>query len=243
MSTILAADTIGKSYGARRVLTAASLAVSPGRVTALLGRNGCGKSTLLHILAGLIRADHGRVLFLGRHWTVPRLHRMAAHGLFLMPERDLLCRGRSVAEHFELLAARFGGSTGAAVRRAIAQLEIDALLDRPPELLSGGEKRRAELALAVARTPVCLLADEPFMGIAPRDVDVITRVLRELARAGTGILVTGHEVDALLHLADDVVWMTAGTTHRLGAPELAEQNYAFRRDYLGSRRLVFTPRS
>jgi ABC-type multidrug transport system ATPase subunit len=244
MSLVLQADSIGKSFGSRRVLTAATLSVQQGQITALLGRNGCGKSTLLRILTGLVHADHGRVLFHGRHWTRPSLNRMAGQGLFLIPERDLLCRGRTVREHFRLLIDRYGGTQRIAdFRLAVQTLEIAPLLDRAPEMLSGGERRRAELALAFARRPACLLADEPFLGIAPKDAETVTRAIRDLASDGAAVLVTGHEIELLLPLADDVVWMTAGTTYNLGSPARAAEHYQFRREYLGPARARFHSQS
>jgi ABC-type multidrug transport system ATPase subunit len=240
MGPVLQADSIGKSFGNRRVLTAATLSVQQGQITALLGRNGCGKSTLLHILTGLVHADHGRVLFHGRHWTRPRLHRMSGQGLFFIPERDLLCRGRTVREHLRLLSERYAGThRNPDFRTAVQTLEIATLLDRPPEFLSGGERRRAELALAFARRPDCLLADEPFLGIAPRDAETVTRALRALAADGAAVLVTGHEIELLLALTDHVVWMTAGTTYNLGSPAQAAEHYQFQREYLGPARLRF----
>jgi ABC-type lipopolysaccharide export system ATPase subunit len=99
--------------------------------------------------------------------------------------------------------------------------------------LSGGERRRADIALAWICAPRCLLADEPFAGIDPADRELIGQVLLELAREGCALVVSGHEVPHLLETADDVVWMTAGTTHGLGAPEAAVMNDQFQREYLG----------
>jgi ABC-type multidrug transport system ATPase subunit len=230
---VLLVDCIGKSFGDRRVLASATVWAEAGRITALLGRNGCGKSTLLRIAAGQLRADFGSVRFAGETSLRPRLHRLARRGLFHLPERGLLAWTRTVEEHLDLVTARFGHDAAP----VIELLQLGPLLDALPATLSTGERRRADIALALVRQPVCLLADEPLQGIAPRDVELICTALRALARLGTGVLVTGHEVRALLDLADEVIWMTAGTTHALGSPADAVAHDQFRREYLGPDRV------
>lgn len=106
-------------------------------------------------------------------------------------------------------------------------------LHKRPSKLSGGEVRRAELAAIVVRRPRCILADEPFRGIAPKDAEDLTRAFASLAADGMAVLVTGHDVPTLLSAADHVSWCTSGTTYELGAPEVATQHEAFRREYLG----------
>lgn len=226
----LAADSIGKSFGRRAVLTAASLWARSGRITALLGRNGCGKTTLLRIAAGWLRPDYGLVVFQGRRFPRARLATLARLGLFYLPERSLLHASRTVRQHLAALAHAF---PAASVDEAIDALRLGDFLDRRPPSLSGGERRRAELALAVARRPDCLLADEPFRDIAPNDRELVAGSLRAMTVRGTAIVATGHEVTELLDVADEVLWMTAGTTHPLGAPTAARANFPFMRDYLG----------
>lgn len=233
MERIFAADSVRKTYGARTVLQAASVWATPGAITVLFGRNGCGKSTLLKVGAGLTGADQGVVHFRGKAYLRPRLHRLAADGLFYLPDAGLLVRRLTFGEHLHALRRRFGVALSA---EDAADLEVAPLLDRPVRELSGGEMRRAEVAAAVARNPVCLLADEPFAGIAPSDIERIAPVLRRLAERGCALVVTGHEVPELLTLADEVVWMTAGTTHGLGTPARAAAHDQFRREYLGPMR-------
>jgi len=230
MTAVFEADSIGCAFGDRRVLTAASIAVHAGSITVLFGRNGCGKSTLLRAMLGYVTPEWGACRLHGRVIRRPRLHRLARAGVFFVPERELLARNRTVRAHFIALRRAFGETRE---EDAIARLHIGDLLDRYPHQLSGGERRRAEFALAFARTPICLLADEPFQGIAPRDAEVIATALREMAQNRCAILVTGHEVVTLLALAAEIVWMVAGTTHRLGSPADAALHDQFRREYLG----------
>jgi lipopolysaccharide export system ATP-binding protein len=227
---MFSADSIGKSFGLRRVLSAASIWVKAGEITALLGRNGCGKSTLLKIAAGQMRADHGVVLFDGTAYLRPRLRQLAAKGLFYLPQRELLSRRMTIAENIRALEWRFGSAESEDVADRLGILH---LLEQTPRELSGGEVRRAELAIALMRRPRVLLADEPFAGINPSDAEVVTQALRELAANGCGIIVTGHEVPSLMEVASDVVWMVGGTTHGLGSPASAKAHDQFRREYLG----------
>ena len=228
---LFAADSVGKSFGSRKILSASSIWAARGRITVLFGRNGCGKSTLLRIGGGLLRADHGVIHFDDRAYLHPRLSQLAARGLFYLPDRDLLSRRISVREQIRAVEWRFGNGRSA---RILDRLGIAGVIDQTPDQLSGGERRRAELAVALIRAPRCLLADEPFAGINPSDAEVLAASLKQLAREGCAIVVTGHEVPQLLDVADDIVWMVAGTTHGLGSPGEAAEHDQFRREYLGS---------
>lgn len=231
---LFAADSVGKSFGSRTILKAASVWGRAGSITVLFGRNGCGKSTLLKVATGELRADHGVVLFDGRAWLRPRLHELAARGLFYLPDRDLLSRRLTLREQIRAVEWRFGASRTAGI---LERLQIGHLLDQIPTQLSGGERRRADIAAAWIRAPRCLLADEPFAGIDPADAEVVAKAFREMARDGCALVITGHEVRQLLDTADDIVWMTAGTTHGIGTPEQAVRHEQFRREYLGPVRL------
>lgn len=229
---LLEADAIGKSYGPRRVLTAASLRAYPGAITALCGRNGSGKSTLLAIAAGWRRADTGAVRFDGRTWLRPRLPALAARGLFYLPDRAILTPAVPLGRQLDVVERRFGASGTTAT--VAATLGLSSCLGLLPPRLSGGETRRAELALACVRRPRCLLADEPFRGISPLDTEAIVEALRALARNGCAIVVTGHETAVLLAVADTVTWCAEGTTMQFRSASDARGDWRFQRDYLGA---------
>ena len=235
MKPLLVAESIGKRFGGHAVLTAATLRVEPGVITVLVGRNGVGKSTLLKITAGWMRPDYGAVHFRGRCHLPARLHRLAEEGLFYLPDRELLSPGLSVREHLECVARRWGGRELEKVVRITGLAE--ALAERP-RILSEGERRRAELAVALLRRPACLLADEPYRGLAPYDAETLCACFRELAEAGCGLVISGHEVPALWSVADRVVWCTDGTTYELGSPTAAANDWRFRQGYLASARWV-----
>ena len=231
VTPVLLAECIGKRFGSRAVLTAATLRAQPGCVTVLVGRNGIGKSTLLKIAAGWMRPDHGTIQFRGRIYQDPKLHRLAEAGLFYLPDRALLSPGFSLREHLDSATRRWGRKDLPGVVRLTG---LGTHLEQRPPTLSEGELRRAELALALLRRPACLLADEPYRGLAPYDRETLTACLRHLAQEGCAIVVTGHEIPTLWDVAERVVWCTDGTTYDLGNPAAAAEDWRFRQGYLAS---------
>jgi ABC-type multidrug transport system ATPase subunit len=229
---LFTADSMGVSFGDRVVLKAASVSADQGRITVLLGRNGCGKSTLIRSALGLVRRDFGFVRFAGHTWERPRLSVLARLGLFYLPDRGLLSWRRSVDWHLRALRQSLVNPPESG---AVESLEIESLRSRSARALSGGERRRVELALALLRDPDCLIADEPLAELSPADRLRVSEALRGLANRGCAVIATGHEIEDLLELGDVVVWMSAGTTHWLGSARDARSHSQFRHDYLGSR--------
>lgn len=172
-----------------------------------------------------------RSISAGRAFLSVSLPQLARMGLFYLPDHDLLSSAFTVRAQLEMLRRQFDGD---ATEEAAAQMGIAALLDERPSELSDGERRRAELAAVLVRRPRCLLADEPFRGIAPMDAEDLTRTFRGLAATGVAVIVTGHEVPTLFDAADHVTWCTSGTTYEPGKPAIAERHEPFRREYLGS---------
>lgn len=227
---ILCADSISRSFAGRRVLSSARLSVSRGEVIGLLGRMGQGKSTLMKICAGVLDSDSGWVEFGGRRYDRPRLSTLAARGLFYLAESDNLVSSLTISQHFDLIEKRFGaGDRDLAAR----MMRLEDFLDARADTLSGGETRRAEMALAILRRPSCLLADEPFKSVDPLMCELLGNAHRHLASNGSAVVVTGHEVNALRPYLDSVVWVTSGTTYELGNTDSAWRHDGFRREYLG----------
>jgi ABC-type multidrug transport system ATPase subunit len=230
VNPILTADCVSKSFAGRQVLSSATLRAVPGELRVLFGRNGIGKSTLLKIAVGLMSPDNGAIHFDGECYLAAKLRVLAARGLFYLPDHDLLSSSFTVRKQLEFIRRRFDGGD---VKQAAEQLGIAHHLDKHPHELSGGELRRAELAGVLVRQPSCLVADEPYRGVAPKDAEDLTAILVSLARDGIAVVVTGHEVPTLLDAADHISWCTSGTTYELGAPSVATEHFAFRQEYLG----------
>ncbi|HWH52532.1 MAG TPA: ABC transporter ATP-binding protein [Gemmatimonadaceae bacterium] len=227
---VLTADCVSKSFRGRQVLSSATLRAVAGELRVLFGRNGVGKSTLLKIAAGWLTPDSGNVYVAGRRMPAVTLAELAVRGVFYLPDHDLLSPAFSVRRQLEMIRSQFSGGS---VADAAEQVGISEHLDRRPATLSGGERRRAELAAALVRRPTCLLADEPYRGVPPKDADDLTRIFVRLVREGTAVVLTGHEAPTLLDAADHVTWCTSGTTYELGPPAAAVRHDAFRREYLG----------
>ena len=232
MTPLLSADCVSKSFSGRRVLSSASLRAVPGELRVLLGRNGTGKSTLLRIAAGLIAPDTGAVHFNGRAYLAARLSRLAGEGVFFLPDHDLLSNAFTVRQQLDMFRLQYAGRDPV---QAMEEMGVSVHLDKRPRDLSGGERRRAEIAAVLVRQPRCLLADEPYRGVSPRDAEVMTTAFTMLARSGVAVVITGHEVPTLLGAFEHVTWCTSGTTYELGAPSAAMTNEAFSREYLGPR--------
>ena len=230
---VFRAEGFTKGFGRTDVLKSASLWATAGRVSVLFGRNGSGKSTLLRCMLGLAVAETGVTHFGGLASERPKLRRLARRGLFYLPDRAFLPR-----------TLRFGTAVGAVEaahgpcpnrEQIFERLGVGTWADRRPSELSGGEQRRCEWALALLSQPSCIVADEPLAGVTPKDQVLVCAVVREAASRGCAVIVTGHEVEQLLNLGDEIVWMTSGTTHGLGAPANALKHEQFRREYLGPR--------
>lgn len=227
----LVADCVSKSFDRRRVLSSASLRAVSGEVRALLGRSGEGKSTLLRIATGWLEPDSGVVQSEGEGFLRVRPAMLARRGVYYLPDAGGLSTGLTLGAQLAMLAERYPGGTPPLA--ALERLGVERFAASRLHQLSGGERRRAEVAAIFVRQPRVLLADEPLRGIAPIDQERILAAFRALAATGCAVVVTGHDVEALLDGADHVTWCTSGTTYELGAPDAARAHERFRREYLG----------
>ncbi|MBW7932764.1 MAG: ATP-binding cassette domain-containing protein [Gemmatimonadaceae bacterium] len=228
----LVADSIAKSFGERRILSSATLRAVAGEVRVLFGRNGIGKSTLMRIAVGRDQPDSGIVRFAGRARLSVSLPALAREGLFYLADEDLFSSGYTLRRQLSFLQNTFSGGS---VESAAERVGVSHALDQAPHAMSGGERRRAELAAILVRQPTCLVADEPYRGIGPRDAEMLSSIFRELAAKGCAVVLSGHEIHTLLDVADHVTWCTAGTTYELGSPREARAHERFRQEYLGPR--------
>ena len=226
----LRAEGVGKSFGRIQALKAASLWGEAGKVTTLLGRNGAGKTTLMKIAAGVLRADYGVVSLFGDARENHSLPRLARSGLMYVPQEQLISPAYRVRDHLRALATTFGS---AGIEEAISEMSIEALLDQRVVSLSGGERMRVSLALALARAPKVLIVDEPLIGLSPHNQEALANSLRKLAERGAAVIASGHDARVLLSISDVILWCVAGTTHHIGTPTEALAHSQFRREYLG----------
>jgi ABC-type multidrug transport system ATPase subunit len=227
---LLVADSIVKSFGNRRILTSATLRAVAGEVRVIFGRNGIGKSTLMKIAVGRVKPDSGLVFYDGSARLRITQAELAREGVFYLADEELFSSAFSIRRQLQFLHEAFGG---VAVVEAAERAGIAHLLDQRPSALSPGELRRAELAAVMVRRPRCLIADEPYRGIAPKDAEELSEVFRELAADGCAVVLSGHEVHTLLDVADHITWCESGTTQELGPPSHARLNEQLQREYLG----------
>lgn len=230
MTLVIEIDSVQVNAGGRGVLKAASLHACAGKVTALIGRNGAGKTTLLEAGLGIRPANHRVVRLSGRWYPRPTLARLARAGLFYLPAHDLLDPSLPLGRQLAAVIRHFAGPR---LEQLQGELHLDAIISAKPVALSGGELRRAEVALALARRPTCLVADEPFRGLSPLDGDLIERALRQRADEGAAVVVTGHEIPRLQGMADAVCWCTAGTTREFPSAAAAWREPQLLREFLG----------
>lgn len=232
----LAAERIGKSFRGRRVLRDVSIEVIPGEAVGLLGPNGAGKTTTFYIVTGLVAADSGRVLLDGRDVTRLPMHRRARLGIGYLPQEASIFRGLDVENNIRAIAELHTPDRRSCEERVEMLLTEFGLLHlrRSPALaLSGGERRRVEIARALASNPRYLLLDEPLAGIDPITVAEIRHLVAHLKDRGLGVLVTDHNVRDALEIIDRAYILHDGTVLREGTPAEIVADPMVRRVYLG----------
>lgn len=227
---------IAKSYRRRKVVDDVSLSVTQGEVVGLLGPNGAGKTTSFYIIVGLISPDTGKVLLDGEDITDRAMYERARLGISYLPQEPSVFRKLTVEEN--LLAILETLPLNAHDRRSRMNLLIDQLgLDKVRQskgyMLSGGERRRVEIARSLVINPSFLLLDEPFSGIDPIQVLEIQRIIFDLKRAGIGILITDHNVRETLAVTDRAYIINNGTIFRAGSPDSLGRDPEVKRVYLG----------
>jgi len=238
----LVAAGLRKSYGSRKVVQDVSLAVQSGEVVGLLGPNGAGKTTSFYIIVGLVRADAGEITIDGNSVEHMPIHRRARLGLSYLPQEASIFRKLNVEENvravLELQLDDAGKPLGKDViaRRLDAllkDLRVDHLRDSSALSLSGGERRRVEIARALATQPRFILLDEPFAGIDPIAVIEIQRIIGFLKSRGIGVLITDHNVRETLGICDHAYIISDGHVLAKGTPSEIVNNADVRRVYLG----------
>jgi lipopolysaccharide export system ATP-binding protein len=238
----LVAQHLQKSYISRTVVHDVSISVAKGEVVGLLGPNGAGKTTSFYMIVGLLRADAGTITIDGQSVEDLPIHRRARMGLSYLPQEASIFRKLNVADNvravLELQVDSFGkpldkNTIETRLNGLLQELRIEHLRDSPAPSLSGGERRRVEIARALATQPRFILLDEPFAGIDPIAVLEIQRIIGFLKAKGIGVLITDHNVRETLGICDHASIISEGRVLAEGTPEEIVNNPEVRRVYLG----------
>jgi lipopolysaccharide export system ATP-binding protein len=234
---VLAAQHLRKSYKSRTVVNDLSLEVGTGEVVGLLGPNGAGKTTAFYMIVGLVAAEGGSVLLDGRDITALTIDQRARLGVGYLPQEASIFRRLSVADNImAILELRPGLDARARAKQLeelLGELRIEHVRDTLGVSLSGGERRRVEIARALAADPRFILLDEPFAGVDPLSVADIQRIMRELAARDIGVLITDHNVRETLSVCSRAYIVDQGTVIAFGSAEQVLANQRVREVYLG----------
>jgi lipopolysaccharide export system ATP-binding protein len=232
----LAVVSLAKAYDKRQVLSDVSLSVRRGEVVGLLGPNGAGKTTCFYSVMGLVKPDHGRIFLDGTDITDLPMYRRAVLGLGYLPQETSIFRGLTVEQN--ILAVLEISEEDPARRedrlnQLLADFHIERLRQAPALALSGGERRRVEIARALAATPSIILLDEPFAGIDPISIADIRDLVRQLRDRGIGVLITDHNVRETLDIVDRACIIYDGNVLFEGSPAALVADEKVRKLYLG----------
>jgi lipopolysaccharide export system ATP-binding protein len=236
--SILRAESLGKEYRKRRVVSNLSLEVRSGEVVGLLGPNGAGKTTAFYMIVGLVPCDEGRIWLDDREVTGLPMYRRARLGLGYLPQEASVFRKLTVEDNIRaILEVREDLDDGiereAALESLLEELHIGHIRSSIGMSLSGGERRRVEIARALAAEPRFILLDEPFAGVDPISVDDIQRIIRHLSSRDIGVLITDHNVRETLGICSRAYIVSSGSVIASGSAEEILANPEVREVYLG----------
>jgi lipopolysaccharide export system ATP-binding protein len=235
-SSVLRAEGLMKRYRKRTVVSDVSLTVESGEVVGLLGPNGAGKTTCFYMLLGLVPIDRGAVTLDGEDLTHLPIFRRSRLGLSYLPQEASIFRKLTVAQNIQAVLELQGVESDevqARLEALLDDLHIGHLRASPALSLSGGERRRVEIARALATSPRFILLDEPFAGVDPIAVLDIQQIIRFLKERGIGVLITDHNVRETLGICDHAYIINQGTVLAFGKPQDIVYNEAVRKVYLG----------
>jgi lipopolysaccharide export system ATP-binding protein len=232
----LETQEISKTYRGRRVVDDVTVHVQQGEVVGLLGPNGAGKTTSFYMIVGLISPDSGRISVDGKDITNLPMYQRARRGISYLPQEASIFRKLTVEENLMAILETLSISARErreTLERLIDQLGLDKVRRSQGYMLSGGERRRVEIARSLVISPSFLLLDEPFSGIDPLQVQELQRIIFDLKRSGIGILVTDHNVRETLSVTDRAYIISNGRIFRAGSPEALGRDPEVKRIYLG----------
>jgi lipopolysaccharide export system ATP-binding protein len=235
-SSGLIVENLRKSYRKRTVIRSLSLSLQQGEVVALLGPNGSGKPTTFYTIAGLVNPEGGHVLIDGEDVTNLPMYRRAKMGIGYLPQEMSIFRGMSVEDNITAIldiSIRDRHKRRERLEELLSEFSIEHLRRAPALALSGGERRRVEIARCLAANPRYLLLDEPFAGVDPISVGDIRHLVADLKKRGIGVLITDHNVRETLEIVDRAYILHDGQVLMSGNPDEVVENENVRRVYLG----------
>ena len=234
---MLVAQGLRKRYKQREVVADFGLTLDAGEVVGLLGPNGAGKTTCFYMIVGLVAADAGRIELDGRDITAEPMYKRAKLGVGYLPQEPSVFRKLTVADNIRLVLELRDDLDSAGAERELEslldELQIAHVAGQLGASLSGGERRRCEIARALAAKPRLMLLDEPFAGVDPISVGEIQRIVKHLKDRGIGVLITDHNVRETLGICDRAYILNEGSVLAQGAPDALLANPDVRRVYLG----------
>jgi len=234
---MLAAKGLRKAYRSREVVRDFALTLDAGEVVGLLGPNGAGKTTCFYMIVGLVPADAGQIVLDGKDITGQPMYARAKHGVGYLPQEPSVFRKLTVADNIRLVLELRDDLDKAGIEKELAslldELQIAHVSEQIGASLSGGERRRVEIARALAAKPRLMLLDEPFAGVDPISVGEIQRIVRHLKNRGIGVLITDHNVRETLGICDRAYILNEGAVLAQGSPDALLSNPDVRRVYLG----------
>ena len=234
---MLVAQGLRKAYRSREVVHDFGLTLDAGEVVGLLGPNGAGKTTCFYMIVGLVPADAGQIVLDGKDITSEPMYARAKYGVGYLPQEPSVFRKLSVADNLRVVLELRRDLDKSGRERELSslmdELQVSHVADQIGASLSGGERRRVEIARALAGNPRLMLLDEPFAGVDPISVGEIQRIVRHLKNRGIGVLITDHNVRETLGICDRAYILNQGSVLAQGAPDALLANPDVRRVYLG----------
>jgi len=234
--SVLKAVGVAKSYNGRRVVNGINVEVTGGEVVGLLGPNGAGKTTTFYMIVGLVQPEEGKVILNDEDLTSAPIYKRARAGISYLPQESSVFRRLTVANNLHAILQTLDLSTEEQKERSqslMNMLGISHLANHMAFTLSGGERRRVEIARALVLSPYFLLLDEPFTGVDPIAVAEIQKIIRRLVKSGIGILITDHNVRETLGICDRAYIVNEGNVLEEGTPEKIASSPQARKFYLG----------
>lgn len=233
---MLIGSDLVKSFGKKRAVDSVTLYVNPGEIVGLLGPNGAGKTTTFYMIAGIIKPDSGKIMIDDDDVTTLPIYQRAKLGLSYLPQEQSVFRRLSVEDNIKLVLEENGYSkeeTEEITNALLKEFKITELAKQKASLLSGGEKRRLEIARTLSLSPRYILLDEPFAGVDPILVSDIQGMIKKLKEKGLGVIITDHNVREALKICDRAYVISSGKIIAEGSPEVVSRDEKVIKSYLG----------